>query len=98
MKVTRKKNAWDIFICHASEDKADVALPLFNLLTALGLRVWLDEVELQLGDSLHEKIDRGLADSRFAVVVLSPHFFSKHWTQAELGGLFAREVKGQKIV
>ncbi len=32
---------WDVFICHASEDRKDVARPLAEKLEGLGLRVWL---------------------------------------------------------
>jgi hypothetical protein len=92
------KHHWDVFICHASEDKETVARPLANTLAELGVRAWLDEAELRLGDSLHGMIDTGLAQSRFGVVILSPHFFAKDWTKAELGGLIAREVNGQKVV
>lgn len=93
-----KNHNWDIFICHASEDKKEVARPISNLLSAFGLRVWLDESELELGDSLREKIDDGLAQSRFGIVILSPNFFAKHWTKSELGGLIAREVEDGKVV
>jgi hypothetical protein len=55
---------WDVFVSHAGEDKADVARLLTDALTAAGLRVWLDENELQLGDSNRAKIDHGLAHSR----------------------------------
>lgn len=95
---TLEMHFWDVFVCHASEDKAGVARPLANHLAALGVRAWLDESELQVGDSLHCKIDSGLAQSRFGVVILSPHFFAKDWTKAELGGLIAREVDGRKVV
>jgi hypothetical protein len=81
---------WDVFISHASEDKAAVARPLARQLEELGLRVWLDETQLKVGDSLRARIDEGLAQSRFGVVVLSPAFFGKKWPQRELAGLFAR--------
>ena len=35
----------DVFISHASEDKAEVARPLHDLLVGRGLNVWLDEVD-----------------------------------------------------
>jgi hypothetical protein len=89
---------WQIFICHASEDKEAVARPLANQLAALGLTVWLDESEIHIGDSLRGKIDAGLARSRFGVVVLSPHFFAKKWPKTELDGLIARENDGHKVV
>ena len=89
---------WEVFISHASEDKDAVARPLANHLSTLGLKVWLDESELFLGDSLRTKIDAGLAKSRFGVVILSPSFFAKNWTKAELDGLIARENDGVKVV
>jgi hypothetical protein len=53
--------------------------------------VWLDRQELRIGDSLREKIDEGLANSRFGVVILSPSFLAKGWPRKELDGLFAME-------
>ena len=89
----------DVFICHASEDKDGVARPLAQQLTSAGLNVWYDEFSLHLGDSLRESIDRGLIGSRFGIVILSPHFFSKRWPQAELNGLFAKEsISGAKMI
>src|SRR5262245_48483624 len=89
---------YDVFISHASEDKVEVALPLALRLRQLGLRVWLDEFELTLGDSLRRKIDYGLAQSRYGVVILSPAFFSKEWPQKELDGLVARESGRDKVI
>jgi hypothetical protein len=83
--------AWDVFISHASEDKPAVTIPLANVLQRAGLRVWLDRQELRLGDSLLAKIDEGLANSRFGVVILSPSFFAKEWPRRELDGLVALE-------
>lgn len=89
---------WDIFISHASEDKASVARPLAYKLSIADLSVWLDESELFLGDSLRQKIDDGLHRSRFGIVILSPSFFSKEWPRVELDGMIAREFDGQKII
>lgn len=89
----------DVFISHASEDKKDVARPLFDALTRLGWAVWLDELELKIGDSLSRQIDAALARSRFGIVILSPAFFAKEWPQRELGGLAARELAtGAKVI
>lgn len=89
---------WDVFISHASEDKDAIAAPLAEALRAKGLRVWYDDFSLKLGDSLRQSIDRGLARSRFGVVILSGHFFQKHWTQQELNGLVTREVYAEKVI
>jgi len=77
----------DVFLCHASEDKATFVRPLAEALTECGLRVWYDEYELRPGDSLREKIDHGISNSRQGIVVVSPRFFERRWTSWELNGL-----------
>jgi hypothetical protein len=89
----------DVFICHASEDKDGLVRPLAEALRARNLAVWYDEFSLSVGDSLREAIDRGLNESRFGVVVVSPAFFAKSWTKRELSGLVAREmIDGGKVI
>ena len=89
---------WDVFVSHASEDKESFALPLAEALRAQGLKVWFDAFTLTVGDSLRRSIDRGLAQSRFGIVILSEAFFRKHWPQLELDGLVARESAGVKVI
>ena len=89
---------WDVFISHASEDKAALVEPLAKALRDLGAEVWYDEFTLTVGDSLARSIDRGLAQARFGVVVLSPAFFAKDWPEYELRGLLARELGRDKVV
>ena len=89
---------WDVFVCHASEDKAEFVRPFAQALREARLRVWYDEFTLTLGDSLRRSIDRGLARSRYGIVVLSPNFFAKDWPQRELDGLAGLEVNGRKVI
>lgn len=88
----------DVFISHASEDKSDFVRPLAEVLTGTGVSVWYDDFTLTVGDSLLRSIDRGLADSRYGIVVLSPSFLSKNWPEYELRGLVSRELEGNKVV
>lgn len=87
-----------VFVCHASEDKADVARPIADSLRRAGVQVWFDEYSLAIGDSLRRAIDQGLSSCRWGVVVFSPAFFAKPWPQAELDGLFAKEISGEKTI
>lgn len=90
---------YDIFISHASEDKESFVEPLAKALIEAGLKVWYDRFELKLGDSLREKIDQGLANSTYGVVVLSKSFFAKDWPKAELDALVTRQNKeGKKVI
>lgn len=97
-RATRTDMEYDAFICHASEDKEEIAAPLAEALQGLGLNVWYDDFALTVGDSLWQSIDKGLSESRYGVVVLSPHFFEKDWTQKELDGLAAKEIGGKKVI
>lgn len=81
---------WDVFVCHASEDKDEVARPLAERLKEEGLSVWYDEFSLKWGSSLLQSINRGIAGSRYGIVVLSPSFFKKNWPQKELDGLYQK--------
>lgn len=85
---------WDVFVCHATEDKDAFVRPLAVLLQASGLSVWYDESTLSIGDRLRQKIDEGLTNSRYGIVVLSKSFFAKNWPQQELDGLVSKEVTG----
>ena len=89
---------YDVFISHASEDKDEVVRPLAIALQNTGLRVWYDEFELKIGDSLRQKIDKGLANSRFGIVVLSKNFIKKGWTNYELDGIITKSISGQQVV
>lgn len=89
---------YDVFISYASEDKNDVVAPLADTLRAGGLSVWYDEFELGIGDSLRQKIDKGIASSRFAIVVLSQSFFYKGWPNYELDGLVTNSIAGDQVL
>jgi len=89
---------WDLFISHASEDKDEIVRPLATALKNAGFKVWYDEFTLTIGDSLRESIDRGLASSRYGLVILSKNFFRKKWSKTELNGLAAREREGKKVI
>lgn len=97
-KIENAHMKWDAFISHASEDKESVARPLAKLLKKAGLSVWLDEHELQIGDSFHRQLSAGLSKCRYGIVIISESFLNKSWPQLELDGLIARESGGNKVV
>lgn len=96
--VITGEESHDVFISHASEDKEAVVRPLANALISCGLKVWYDEFTLRIGDSLRQKIDRGLSKSRVGLVVLSPSFIAKGWTNYELDGIVTRTISGEQIL
>lgn len=89
---------YDVFISHASEDKDEIVRPLANALVEKGVKVWYDEFEMKIGDSLRRKIDKGLANSRFGIVVISKDFINKGWTNYELDGIITKAVSSEQII
>lgn len=85
---------YDFFISHAWKDKEDFVDGLVKSAKAVGLDVWYDQAEMAWGDSIRQKIDDGLRRSYFGVVVLSPNFFERPWTQYELDGIVQRDLTG----
>ena len=95
---TQVVKQYDFFISHASEDKDDIVRSLAGSLKENGFSVWYDEFELKIGDSLRKKIDAGLINSRYGIVIISPSFVKKNWTEYELNGMVAREMNGHKVI
>lgn len=56
--------AWDVFLCHSSADKEAVRA-LAQALKGQGKRVWFDEEQVHHGDSTSDKVNEGLARSRW---------------------------------
>ena len=96
--LPKQSNTHDFFISHASEDKEGFVRSLVTVLEAEGAIVWFDEFALRVGDSLRQKFDHGLRDSRFGIVVKSRNFIVKECPQKELDGLVSLEVDGQSRI
>ena len=89
----------DVFLCHASVDKSAFVHPLVESLEKRGITFWLDEAEVAWGDSITNRINQGLGQSRYVVVFLTDNFMGRHWPEAELGSALNRENSdGQTIV
>ena len=97
---TLSDEEYDVFVSHAYEDKESFVDEFVEALRNQGLKVWYDTEKLKWGDSMREKIDKGLAKSRYGVVVLSPNYIAeyKYWTKAELNGLFQVETVNGKTI
>lgn len=96
----QENEEYDVFVSHAWEDKDDFVDEFVSELRKQGLKVWYDTDKLKWGDSMREKIDKGLSKSRYGVVVLSPNYIAeqKYWTKAELNGLFQVETVNGKTI
>jgi len=79
-----------IFLCHSSKDKPFVR-KLAQRLNADGIDTWVDEMEVRIGDSIHDRINEGLARSDFLAVVLSRASIASRWVREELNSAASME-------
>jgi hypothetical protein len=89
---------YDVFISHAGVDKPGFVELLADRLRRAGVRVWYDDFVIGWGDSISSSIARGLAASRFGIVILSRGFLRGGWPLHELRALLQREVHDGKTI
>jgi len=85
-----------IFLSHNAKDKPFVRRLAFDL-TRYQIPVWIDEAEIQLGDSLVEKIRTGIDGMDYLGVVLSPDSVKSPWVQREIDVAMNQEIDGRRI-
>jgi hypothetical protein len=85
----------DVFLCHAWDDRQGAAKELHDLLEARGVKVWFSEKDVALGVPLMRAIDKGLANSRVGIVLVTPALLRRLPTEGiadkELSALLAGE-------
>lgn len=95
--IEMKNTSKSIFLSHSSKDKF-FARTLADHLRGYGIEVWLDEAEINIGDSLTEKIGEAIEGADYVGVVLSHNSINSEWVQRELQIALQKEIKGKKAV
>lgn len=75
---------YKVFISHAGKDKWSIAIPLWETLQRIGVRTFLDKMELQEGDDAPESMVTAMNTAAVVVFVLSREFAAKKWPMKEL--------------
>ena len=84
------------FISHSTKDKPFVRRLAADLV-AQGVKVWIDEQQILVGDSIPEKIAQGLAESDFFLIVVSQNSVASGWVQRELSGALVHEIERRNV-
>ena len=94
--MKKEKNKYSVFVSHSSDDKIDYVDDLVCEIKALGISVFYDTDALRWGDNLKEQIDNALKTCKLAVIVISPTYFGKEWTEYEINALLRRQSNENK--
>jgi len=89
-------NKPSVFLSHSSKDKPFVRA-LAQRLKKAGIRVWLDEAEIRVGESLIEKLGAALDGVDFLIVVLSRSSVRSRWVQREVEIAMNHEIKRRRV-
>src|SRR5690348_9248614 len=88
-----------VFVSHATGDKKKYVLPFIRSLAKAGITCWIDNEELNWGESIAERLNDGLANADFVVVFITREFLARRWTRTELSAALTREVnEGRSLV
>ncbi|MBQ4677003.1 toll/interleukin-1 receptor domain-containing protein [Aeromonas hydrophila] len=87
-------SSFSVFLSHSSRDKPLVDV-VFNELHKAGIRAWYDRYEIEPGDSITDKINEGLASSKFGLLFFSKNFLDPRsgWPKAEANYFFQKLMR-----
>lgn len=95
-KLSETKFHASVFISHSSKDKQFakwISVDLRNI----GHKVWLDEWAILVGESIPKKIEVGIEECDFLILVLSDHAVKSHWVEREWHAKYWDEVEKDKV-
>jgi len=86
----------NVFVSHRAAD-AGAARRLATELRDGGHAVWLDEWEIELGDSIIERIERGLEGTSYVVLCYSSAGVMSPWMSREWMSTLAHQLEGHRV-
>lgn len=87
----------NVFLSHSHADKP-FARRLAARLESEGHGVWIDEAEINIGDSLIEKIRDGIDQVDYVAAILSSASIGSEWVTRELDIASNREIEEKRVV
>lgn len=90
------KKGTNIFISYSNDDKS-FALDLYSDLVSEGYSPWLDEYDIKGGDSIPKKIQEGITNSDYVVVILSENSVNSKWVNEEWQTKYWDEINENKV-
>jgi hypothetical protein len=85
-----------LFLSHSSKDKEFVR-KLGGDLKELGFDVWFDEWDIKVGDCIVQKMEEGITDSNYLIIVLTPESVRSGWVEREWRAIFWEEVNQKRV-
>src|SRR6266496_3692548 len=97
MRRSLRLSPKSVFLSHSSKDRAFVE-KLSNALACHHVPVWYSQVDIQGAKQWHDEIGRGLKNSDWLAVVLSPNSVKSRWVKHEVLFALRTEKFNDRIV
>lgn len=85
-----------IFLSHTSIDKPFIEKLAIDL-KRLGIEVWYDKWQINVGESITWKIEEGIRENEYLGIVLSPEALQSEWVKSELSAAWVKQMKSKKV-
>jgi hypothetical protein len=99
-RLRKKEFSWTAFLCHSSKDKP-IIKKIVSDLSHKGISYWLDEDEIDPGDTILDKIADGLQNSKMIIPCISKDQLASGWCRIEYQSILSRLITGiskQRII
>jgi len=86
------------FFSHSSKDfDKQIVDKIIRDLKNAGVQIWLDKLEIKVGDSILDKLEHGIKNNDFFIIVLSPNSVDSRWVKMELKAALMEKLEGRNI-
>lgn len=83
VRLQAKEKAPSIFISYQHKDK-EFARKIAKEMQTVSGHVWLDDQEINVGDSIKDKVELGLKESDYFLIIVSEGAKNSYWAEVEL--------------
>lgn len=90
------RSAPTVFLSHSHKDKPFVRA-LAKRLEGAGIRVWLDEAELHIGETLVERLSATVRETPLLIAVLSRASVKSAWVKEELHTAMTKQIRRKRV-
>ncbi|MBK8176492.1 MAG: TIR domain-containing protein [Rhodospirillales bacterium] len=87
----------DVFLSYSSKDKVSVTR-LAKDLRSRHVSVWLDEWEIEVGESITQKIEEALKQAKYIAVWLTQNSVNSGWVSKEWHAKIYQEISCAKVI
>jgi hypothetical protein len=95
--IILKKISPSVFVSYSNQD-FEIAKRLVSDLEIKGVRIWIDQRSLQIGDSIVKAIDDAITESEAIIVLISRNSLNSRWCQEEWWASLYRAIEGGKML